>query len=246
MKTSEAVDQIFDAMAKAQAMFEGAKKDSTNPHFKSKYASFSSVLDACRDGLTANKLTVLQDVTRSNGSVDISTRIGHSSGQWIEFGPLSLPLPPQKADAQAVGSCTTYGRRYALSAALGLASEEDDDANSVSQPRQTKSQTVADKIPPAAWHPVDGPPPPSDNDAPPQADDDSVRFYQADGSHVDVPTVGYGKNKGTPVSELSDKSLQWYIEAAKANIADPAKAKWKAKEQAWLDSVAAYQMSVSK
>ncbi len=229
-------------MAKAQAVFKSAKKDSINPHFKSSYADFSSVMDACRDGLTANKLFVVQEVSRtSTNSVSVATRIAHASGQWIEFAALEMPV--SKPDAQGVGSAITYAKRYSYSASLGIASDVDDDGNAAVA---SQSKTVASNIPPAKWHPVDGPQPPSDNDAPPQADDDSVRFYQADGSHVDVPTVQFGKNKGTPINELSDKSLQWYIEAAKANIADPAKAKWKAKEQAWLDSVAAYQMSVSK
>lgn len=209
MKTSEAVDQIFDAMAKAQAAFKMAKKDSVNPHFKSRYADFASVLDACRDGLTANKLTVFQDVTRTNGSVEISTRIGHSSGQWIEFGPLSLPLT--KPDAQGVGSCTTYGRRYALSAALGLASEEDDDANAAVS---TKSQAVAARIPPAKeWHPVDGPPPPSDEDRPPDAG--PVVMFNQSGEPVPVHVIDWGRNRGTPITDLNHHDFLYHLGKAR-------------------------------
>lgn len=222
MKTSEAVDQIFDAMAKAQAAFKMAKKDSVNPHFKSRYADFASVLDACRDGLTANKLTVFQDVTRTNGSVEISTRIGHSSGQWIEFGPLSLPLT--KPDAQGVGSCTTYGRRYALSAALGLASEEDDDANAAVS---TKSQAVASKIPPTKeWHPVDGPPPPSDDDRPYEPDDNSARLFSPDGSYVDSPVLTFGMHKGKTLAEVDSGYIKFLIDGANKELSDKSKAKF--------------------
>jgi hypothetical protein len=49
-----------------------------------------------------------------------------------------------------------------------------------------------------------------------------------------APCVTFGKNKGTPITELGDKSLDWYIEAARTNVTDPAKAKWKAKEEKWL------------
>ena len=48
LRHSEALNEIFDALSKAQGEMEGAKKDSTNPHFKSKYADLESVVDACR------------------------------------------------------------------------------------------------------------------------------------------------------------------------------------------------------
>lgn len=234
MKTSDAVDQLFDAMAKAQAAFKPAKKDAVNPHFKSSYSTLTSVIEACHDGLTANKLFVAQEVTYSPSGVMVLTRVAHASGQWMEFGPLFMPS--SKADAQGLGSSATYARRYSYAAAMGISSDEDDDANQASAP--TQSQRVAAKIPPAAWHPVDGPPPPSDNDAPaPEAE--PVRFYEPDGTHHDVPVVSFGKNKGTPINELSDKSLNWYVDAARANVNDPSKAKWAAKERVWLDGLVA-------
>jgi len=53
------------------------------------------------------------------------------------------------------------------------------------------------------------------------------------------PTVPFGKNKGKPITELGEKSLDWYISAAESNVVDPSKAKWKDKEQRWLDSLKA-------
>lgn len=52
-----------------------------------------------------------------------------------------------------------------------------------------------------------------------------------------APVVPFGKNKGRPITELNDKSLAWYVEAAQKNIADPAKAKWRAKEEKWLKAL---------
>ncbi len=52
----------------------------------------------------------------------------HSSGEWIED---TLAVPVGKADAQGMGSAATYGRRYALAAALGIA-QVDDDGNAAS------------------------------------------------------------------------------------------------------------------
>lgn len=52
-----------------------------------------------------------------------------------------------------------------------------------------------------------------------------------DAAGVKVP---WGKLKGTPITELRDDQLGYYIGKAKEAIADPEKAKWKAKEGVWL------------
>ena len=39
-----------------------------------------------------------------------------------------------------------------------------------------------------------------------------------------VPVIEWGKKRGTPLSALADRELDWYIEAAKKAIADPDKA----------------------
>lgn len=46
--------------------------------------------------------------------------------------------------------------------------------------------------------------------------------------------VPWGKMKGKPITELADKDLDYYEGKARESIADPAKAKFKAREEAWL------------
>ena len=53
----------------------------------------------------------------------------HSSGEWLELEPITLKM--DKISAQGAGGAITYARRYSLSAALGIASEDDDDANGI-------------------------------------------------------------------------------------------------------------------
>ena len=63
----------------------------------------------------------------SEGKISISTTLFHSSGEYIEYPPLSLKaadLTPQSA-----GSVITYARRYVISAILGIASDDDNDGN---------------------------------------------------------------------------------------------------------------------
>ena len=60
----------------------------------------------------------------------------HTSGQWIAE---RFYMKPIKADPQAYGSVITYQRRYALSAILGLNTDEDDDGNKASEPTKVKA-----------------------------------------------------------------------------------------------------------
>jgi ERF superfamily protein len=134
MNTSESTDMIATALASAQAKMSGAKKDATNPHFRSQYADLASVWEACREALTSNGIAVVQMTEPSDkDEVVIVTRLAHKSGQWYE-GELHLPV--SKADAQGYGSALTYARRYALAAAVGVA-PEDDDGNAATAAKPT-------------------------------------------------------------------------------------------------------------
>lgn len=131
MNKSETIGKLSEALAKAQAVIEGAKKDSANPYFKSKYADLASVWDACRKPLTDNGLSVIQtglfDTTNPD-MVIIETTLSHASGEWVSG---IMAAKPVKTDPQSIGSCVTYLRRYSLSAIAGV-SPEDDDANTAS------------------------------------------------------------------------------------------------------------------
>ena len=133
IEQSDTITDLAAALSKAQGEVEGAKKDSANPHFKSKYADLESVWAACRDALTGNGLAVLQSPGLTvDGVMHMTTQLTHSSGQWIR-GEMSLPL--SKVDPQGAGSALTYMRRYALSAFVGVA-PEDDDGNAAARPGQ--------------------------------------------------------------------------------------------------------------
>lgn len=129
MITSESIDQIATAMAKAQAAMVPAEKANTNPVFRSKYADLSAFWEAARKPLSDNGLAVWQDVTTNEMGACVVTRVTHTSGQWMEFGPLCVPAG--KRDAQGVGSAITYGRRYAFAATCGLVSDDDDGNDAV-------------------------------------------------------------------------------------------------------------------
>jgi hypothetical protein len=124
VKHSEQINEIGAALAKAQRVMKGAKKDSANPFFKSKYADLASVADACLDQLNDNAIAVVQSPsTLDDGRVSVETMLVHASGQWMSE---TLTGKPKDDGPQALGSVITYLRRYALAAFAGVAPEDDD------------------------------------------------------------------------------------------------------------------------
>lgn len=132
MNKSEQINELASALSKAQSEIKGAVEDSTNPHFRSKYASLQSYIDASKTALSKHGLSVTQLLTDSGcelNMVTIETVLMHSSGQWIS-SQFSVPIG-SKQDAQAYGSACTYARRYSYAAIVGIA-PIDDDANMAS------------------------------------------------------------------------------------------------------------------
>jgi hypothetical protein len=140
MEKSESIGKLAEALAKAQGAIEGAKKDQSNPYFKSRYADLSSVWEACRKPLSDNGLAIVQiPYNLEPETVTIETLLTHASGEWIKS---VITMRPVKADPQGLGSCITYARRYSLAAMVGVA-PEDDDGNAASQKPEFKSQATA-------------------------------------------------------------------------------------------------------
>lgn len=126
MERSEQINEIAAALSKAQGVIIPASKASDNPFFKSKYADLASVWEVARDPLYKNGLSITQHPSADGNIVTVETILTHSSGQWLAS---KLTMVAKDAGPQAIGSCITYIRRYALSSIVGIASEEDDDGN---------------------------------------------------------------------------------------------------------------------
>ena len=133
---SDNIDKLAQALSKAQSEMKGAEKKSTNPFFNSGYADLHTVIEASLPHLTKYGLSVIQGNDGKPGEFYVTTMILHESGQWIKS---KLKMPVEKATAQSIGSTITYGRRYGLSAMVGI-SQYDDDGNSVSHPTKGLTQ----------------------------------------------------------------------------------------------------------
>ena len=145
MKTSESIKNIAAALCKFQQECKSPKKSAVNPHFKSKYAPLEEIIKVATPTMAVNGLSHFQSTSSDGESVIVTTVLMHTSGEFIESDPLRLPMG--KATAQGAGSSLTYARRYSLSAILGIAAEEDDDANGASdqQAPSTNKQAASDK-----------------------------------------------------------------------------------------------------
>lgn len=145
MLKSEQINELAAALAKAQGQIEGAKKSSSNPSFKSKYADLAECWNTCREALTANEISVIQmpEEINENGRLNITTMLAHSSGQYISS---TLTMTVTKLDPQAIGSAITYGRRYALAAMVGLAQEDDDGEKAMARQEKKDKKPVESPI----------------------------------------------------------------------------------------------------
>lgn len=158
IRSSEQLGKIAPALLKVQQSLEAIAKTGNNPHFRSSFATVNDVLEAVKEPCNKNGIIILQ--MPAEGQVwplaqgeailvlNLTTRLLHSSGEYIE-ATASIPLA--KSDPQGFGSALTYGRRYALQAALGLQAEDDDAEGAVEHsttaPKTTFSKAAGNTPP---------------------------------------------------------------------------------------------------
>lgn len=142
---SESIAAIAAALAAAQSEMGKAIRESTNPHFRSKYADLGNVMDACLPALNKNGIALIQPVGQDETGTYVDTILIHTSGEWLAC---RVPLIIGKNDMQGFGSAQTYARRYGLMAMAGIA-PEDDDGNAASRPPpRPTAPPVAPKLSP--------------------------------------------------------------------------------------------------
>lgn len=125
MRTSESILKVSSALIAAKKQFAIAKKSGYNTHLKTHYSNLTDILDAIEPALKEHDLMVVQSNldTTTEKVMHIETLVLHESGEWIAF---QYNMPIVKTDPQGYGSTTSYGRRYALCAALSITQSDDD------------------------------------------------------------------------------------------------------------------------
>lgn len=148
MNVSDDRKELFKAISAAQGEFTTVEKGKDNPFFKSKYAPLDSIIEMIRPILPKHGLSVVQftDIPQDGQGVIVETIITHESGQYIS-GRLLMPMA--KVDPQGAGSAISYGRRYALAAALNIVSDEDVDGNGHGEKEKKPANKTAPTSTPA-------------------------------------------------------------------------------------------------
>ena len=138
------IDKLAAALAKAQSCMEGAQSKSSNPFFKSSYADLHTVMESSLPHLNKHGLSVVQgNRYGADNGFYVTTTLLHESGQWMR-SEIRMPIGGKK-DAHAVGSAMTYGRRYGLSAMVGIAQFDDDGNHGAKDPRK-KAVAASPKV----------------------------------------------------------------------------------------------------
>ena len=150
-EVQEAVS-LYAALAKAQAEMTPALKDTSNPHFKTKYADLASVQDASLSALRKHGFAVFQPLGRDEHGLHVRTVLAHESGETLEC---AIPLVGFKQDMQGLGSAITYARRYGLLCMSGVAPEDDDGNASKPAARQPDYRQEIANEPKAGPRPQD-------------------------------------------------------------------------------------------
>lgn len=84
------------------------------------------------------KWALLQPLTIEDGAPVIKNILIHESGEEIHSGPFTLYID-KATKMQDIGAVITYTRRYSIGAFLGIATEEDADAQFESKPSDVKA-----------------------------------------------------------------------------------------------------------
>jgi hypothetical protein len=120
-----------DLVAALGALHEPRKDGQVNAgQRRYKYLTLPDLLAAVRDTFRDHRLAITQDVQVTEGGILVTTTILHTTGEQRAASPLFLRCT---SDPQSVGSAITYGRRYSLAAMVGLAGDDDDDAQHAQQ-----------------------------------------------------------------------------------------------------------------
>jgi hypothetical protein len=150
-RSSENVAAIATALAKAQTELSNPEKAMIGTIYNARsdsqqsfrYASLSSGLDIIRKVLGSQQIAVAQttDIDRANGTVNLTTLLLHTSGEWLSSDWPVCQLSETSAPRR-MGAALTYARRYALFTMVGIAGEDDLDAPDIANDEPNGNKTA--------------------------------------------------------------------------------------------------------
>ncbi|HQN47778.1 MAG TPA: ERF family protein [Rugosibacter sp.] len=198
---TEEKNTLIHALVRFQAGMRDIEKSASGYGYK--YAPLHEVWAAIRAPLADNGLAIIQHVVSNEaGCVGVKTILAHTSGGREESTVYADHRQSQgkMSQIQAAGSVVTYLRRYALSAMLGLTSDEDVDGHA----EQTK--------------PAGKPPKPASKKPKPPAPDPDLEAAGLGGDGIGEPPKASPKAikqwYGQAVAKYGshEEAMRWMIE----------------------------------
>jgi hypothetical protein len=122
--------EFLEDLIKAQREIKPIPKKGKNPHFKSEYAEYDDVVEACKLACSKHNMFICHKIMTesfpNNGATTtiLTTEIHHTSGEAIYSG---MPLINKAGTDQGMGSSISYAKRYTLVSLLAVATGDDDD-----------------------------------------------------------------------------------------------------------------------
>lgn len=126
--------EVYKALLKVQSEITNPPNTAVNPFFKSKYAPLPEILKQVRPILNKYGLVLIQNTGSDISGLPFVQTILLDAEDGGTIESERLILQPEKKTVQGIGSAITYGRRYQLSALLGISSEDDNDGNGKTEP----------------------------------------------------------------------------------------------------------------
>lgn len=146
MRTSDQINEISAALAKAQGVMKNPEKNKratiptkTGGGYSYDYADLPSTFDTVRRELSEHGIMHTSAPRFVDGQYVLFSRLSHASGQWIEA---EWPLP-NVSDPKQLAGAITYGTRYLFNSLCGIAGDDDLDSEPESPSARYESKKVS-------------------------------------------------------------------------------------------------------
>jgi hypothetical protein len=216
--------QVFGALCAMQGAMEAPKrtkeakvkgrtKSGSEYDYTYKYAPLEEIITAVKTPMAQADLAYRQFLASRNGQWIMRTVVAHKSGEW--FGADYPIFWDEARGMQGFASGVTYARRYGLMLALGIAAEDDDDANMADGQPATTTATRGPRQAAAKAAPADLSP------APAASLSDVVGTKARSQAEYKIIWGQIAEAIELPVLEQIEASQDWKDLAALTHEADP-------------------------
>lgn len=230
---------LVGKLAAVMGEVDWVPKDGVNQFHKYSYATEAGIVNAVRGSLAKHGVMIVPSV-KSTEWVAVQTSAGKNErlcrlvvhyrildSESADVIELDMLGEGQDSGDKAFYKAMTGATKYAL-LKLFLIPTGDDPENEDAPKAHAQTPLGVEKLKRAVTKGPEEPPPPTEEHAP-----NGAEPRQHDGTM----SFAFGRDKGTPISKLSEDSLDFYAAAFQRDLADKTKEKWWPKTAQQLSAV---------